>query len=241
MWLPDAIHLSFGCRCVVVADVRETPKQGKYHEQEVRTTTLEEVQRLGGEGEFVQTDMGDAAAVGALVKRTVDAYGGLDILVNNAGIHIPGDSQTLSLESWDRVTGVNIRGVFVASKAAIPHLKLSQAGRIINIASVHSFGGGGGPAYAPAKAGVVNLTRDLAMEVAPHGVTVNAVCPGYIETAIQDYLTEEQIRDALEKTPLPRFGLPRDIGRACVFLASSDAEWITGVALPVDGGWLAPV
>jgi NAD(P)-dependent dehydrogenase (short-subunit alcohol dehydrogenase family) len=88
---------------------------------------------------------------------------------------------------------------------------------------------------------VVNLTRDLAMEVAPDGITVNAVCPGYIETAIQDYLTEEQIRDALEKTPLPRFGLPRDIGRACVFLASADAEWITGVALPVDGGWLAPV
>lgn len=226
---------------VVVADVREAPKQGKYHEQEVRTPTLEEVQSLGGEGTFVQTDVGDAAAVEALVHRTLDAYGGLDILVNNAGIHIPGDSQTLSLEAWDRVTGVNIRGVFVASKAAIPHLRRSQAGRIINIASVHSFGGGGGPAYAPAKAGVVNLTRDLAMEVAPDGVTVNAVCPGYIETAIQDYLTEEQIRDALERTPLPRFGLPRDIGRACVFLASSDAEWITGVALPVDGGWLAPV
>ena len=226
---------------VVVADVREAPKQGRYHEQEVRTPTLKEVQSLGGEGTFVQTDMGDAAAVEALVQRTLDAYGGLDILVNNAGIHIPGDSQALSLEAWDRVTGVNIRGVFVASKAAIPHLRRSQAGRIINIASVHSFGGGGGPAYAPAKAGVVNLTRDLAMEVAPDGVTVNAVCPGYIETAIQDYLTEEQIRDALEKTPLPRFGLPRDIGRACVFLASPDAEWITGVALPVDGGWLAPV
>ena len=226
---------------VVVADVQEAPKQGKYHEQEVRPPTLEEVRRLGGDGMFVETDMGAAAAVVALVNRTVDAFGGLDILVNNAGIHIPGDSQSLSLEAWDQVIGVNIRGVFVASKAAIPHLKRSQAGRIINIASVHSFGGGGGPAYAPAKAGVVNLTRDLAMEVAPEGVTVNAVCPGYIETAIQDYLTGEQIQDALDRTPLPRFGSPRDIGRACVFLASSDAEWITGVALPVDGGWLARV
>ena len=120
-------------------------------------------------------------------------------------------------------------------------MRKSKTGRIINIASVHAFAGGGGPAYAPAKAGVVNLTRDTAVEVAGDNITVNAVCPGYIETAIQDYLTPEQIDQCLEQTPLPRLGLPRDIGRACVFFASDDAEWITGTALPVDGGWLAPV
>lgn len=104
---------------------------------------------------------------------------------------VTGDSQEISLGDWDRITGVNLRGVFVAIKSALPHLRRSPYGRIINIASVHAFGGGGGPPFASAKAAVVNLTRDIAVEVAGDGVTVNAICPGYIETAIQDYLTEE--------------------------------------------------
>jgi NAD(P)-dependent dehydrogenase (short-subunit alcohol dehydrogenase family) len=226
---------------VVVGDVEEAPKRGIYHEQDTNTTTVSEVEALGSEGLFVQTDMGDAKAVENLVVQAVDRFGQLDILVNNAGIHIPGDSQSLSIEDWDKVLGVNLRGVFVSTKYAVPHIIKSSAGRIINIASVHAFGGGGGPVYPPAKAAVVNLSRDTAVEVAAHGVTVNTICPGYIETAIQDYLTQEQIDAARAGTPLPRFGLPRDIGRACVFLASDDAEWITGVALPVDGGWLAPI
>lgn len=136
---------------------------------------------------------------------------------------------------------INLRSQFLATKFAVPYIKGSKAGRIINIASVHAFRGGGGPAYPPFKAATVNLTRDTAVELAPDGVTVNAICPGYIETPIQDYLTPEQIEAAKQKTPLPRFGKPRDIARAAVFLASDDAEWITGVALPVDGGWLAPL
>ena len=226
---------------VSVADVQEAPKQGKYHDQDVTTPTVVELEGLGRRGLFVQTDMGSEEDVASLVEKTVDTFGRLDIIVNNAGIHIPGDSQTLSVADWDRVVGVNFRGLFLLTKFAVPHLKRSPAGRIINIASVHAFRGGGGPAYAPAKAAVVNLTRDTAVEVAADGVTANTICPGYIETPIQDYLTEEQIQAAREKTPLPRLGLPRDIGRACVFFASDDAEWVTGTALPVDGGWLAPI
>ncbi len=226
---------------VAVADVQEAPKQGKYHDQDVTTPTAEEVERLGPRGLFVETDMADEQAVEALVSRTFDTFGRLDIIVNNAGIHIPGDSQTLSVADWDRVVGVNLRGLFLLTKFSLPHLKQSPAGRIVNIASVHAFRGGGGPAYAPAKAAVVNLTRDTAVEVAADGVTVNAICPGYIETPIQDYLTEEQIQDCKDQTPLPRLGLPSDIGLACVFFASDDAEWVTGTALPVDGGWLAPI
>lgn len=226
---------------VSVADVQEAPKQGKYHDQHVTTPTVVELEGLGRRGLFVQTDMGSEEDVANLVEKTVDTFGRLDIIVNNAGIHIPGDSQTLSVADWDRVVGVNFRGLFLLTKFAVPHLKRSPAGRIINIASVHAFRGGGGPAYAPAKAAVVNLTRDTAVEVAADGVTANTICPGYIETPIQDYLTEEQIQGAREKTPLPRLGLPRDIGRACVFFASDDAEWVTGAALPVDGGWLAPI
>lgn len=226
---------------VVVCDVVERPRPGKYHDRDVTTPTLEEVNARGSEGLFVQADVSDEAAVNRLVDQTLAAFGALDILVNNAGIFEPGDSQTTPVETWDRIMGINLRALFLTTRAAVPHLKRSCAGRIINIASVHAFHGGGGPAYAPAKAGVVNLTRDTAVELASWGITANTICPGYIETPIQDYLTEAQVAEALEKTPLPRLGQPRDIGRACVFFASDDAEWITGTALPVDGGWLAPI
>lgn len=227
--------------CVVVVDQQETPLRGKYHETDVTTPTVAEIEKLGAQGLFLQTDVADASQVAHAIQQTVDHFGGLDILVNNAGIHIPGGTQEISIDDWDQVVGVNLRGVFVATKLAIPHLKQSKFGRIIQIASVHAYGGGAGPAYAPAKAAVVNMVRDTALEIGQDGITVNAICPGYIETAIQDYLTLEQIEEALEKTALPRFGLPRDIGRAAVFLASDDAEWITGAALLVDGGFAAGV
>ena len=225
---------------VVVADLQEEPKRGKYHDRDVVTPTMAEIGKIGGEAVFVQLDVADEQAVSGLIDTAIDRFGGLDILVNNAGIHIPGTTETMPSTDWDRVIGVNLRAMYLSSKYAIPHLRASRAGRIINIASILAFGGGGGPAYSCAKAGVVNMTRDAAVELGADSVTVNAVCPGYIETPIQDYLTPEQIEACREKTLLPRLGLSRDVGRACVFLASDDAEWITGVALPVDGGWLAP-
>ncbi|MBI3910674.1 MAG: glucose 1-dehydrogenase [Armatimonadetes bacterium] len=226
---------------VAVVDLREEPLRGKYHEQDVTTPTVTEIERLGGRGLFIQADVADDAALAAATDRTVSTFGGLDILVNNAGIYAPGGIEQLLMETWDRITRVNLRAVVVATRLALPHLRHSRAGRIIHIASVQAYGGGSGPAYAPAKVALVNLTRDTAMEVGRYGITVNAICPGYIETAIQDYLTEEQIEACRRRTPLPRFGRPRDIGRAVVFLASDDAEWITGISLVVDGGLLAPV
>lgn len=226
---------------VVVADIQEAPKRGKYHDRDVTTPTVAEIEKLGAQGLFVHTDVADERAVRRLIETAVAHFGGLDILVNNAGIYTPGNSQEIAVADWDRITNVNLKAVFLTTRYAMPHLEKSKAGRIINIASVHAFGGGGGPPYAAAKAGVVNLTRDTAVEAGRKGVTANAICPGYIETPIQDYLTVEQIEDCRTRTPLPRLGLPRDIGRACVFFASDDAEWITGAALPVDGGWRAPV
>lgn len=226
---------------VVVADIQEAPKQGKFHEQHTVTPTVEEIGKLGKRGLFVQTDVSDDGAVEHLMTVAADEFGGIDIVVNNAGIFSLGNSRELSVDDWDRIIGTNLKSLFLTTRHALSYMRESKAGRIINIASVHAFGGGGGPAYAPAKAGVVNLTRDTAVEVAADNITVNAICPGYIETAIQDYLTQDQIDSCLEKTPLRRLGLPKDIGRACVFFASDDASWITGAALPVDGGWLAPV
>ena len=226
---------------VVVSDITETPRRGRYHEQDTTTTTVSEIERLGREAIFVIADVSDAAQVQALVQAAVDRFGRLDILVNNAGIYFDTDTQDTSLDDWERLIGINLTGVFLGVKYALPHLRRSPAGRIINIASVHAFGGSGGPAYASAKAGVVNMTKDTAIEAAGDGVTANAICPGYIETAIQDALSPEDVASAKRLTPLNRLGLPADIGKAAVFLASDDAEWITGVALPVDGGMLAPL
>ena len=237
------IALEFACEGahVVVADIQEAPLRGKYHERDVTTPTVAEIEKHGAQGVFIQTDVADESQVESLIARCVEHFGGLDILVNNAGIHIPGNSQAITIAEWDRVIGVNLRGVFVTTKLAIPHLKESRFGRIIQIASVHAYGGGAGPAYAPAKAAIVNMIRDTALEVGQYGITVNAICPGYIETAIQDYLTPEQIQECRKQTALPRLGVPHDIGRATVFLASDDAEWVTGAALLVDGGFIAAV
>ena len=125
---------------VVVADIQEAPKQGIYHETEPQAPTVEEVEKLGGQGLFVQLDVSNEESVVALIDSAVEKFGALDILVNNAGILIPGNSQEISVADWDRVMGINLRGLFLTTKFALPHIKKSPNGRIINIASVHAFG-----------------------------------------------------------------------------------------------------
>jgi NAD(P)-dependent dehydrogenase (short-subunit alcohol dehydrogenase family) len=224
---------------VVNADVRRDPAGGKYYgPDDERPTDRYVEEALGGEASYVETDVSDPDAVEAMVEEAVDTYGGIDVLVNNAGVYTPGTSQELSIEEWRRMIGVDLEGVFFCSKFAIPHLVESK-GHVVNVGSVHAREGGGGPAYASAKAAVVNLTRDLAVELGDEEVHVNAICPGYVETPIQDYLTEEEIEAAREHTLTPWFGEPEDIGDAAVFLASEEARFITGAALYVDGGWSA--
>ena len=129
---------------MVIADIQESPLQGKYHEIDVTTPTVQEIENLGAQGIFIKTDVSDESQVAQMIQRTVEHFGGLDILVNNAGIHIPGGSQDISIADWDKVVGINLRGVFMSTKLAIPHLKKSKFGRIIQIASVHAYGGGAG-------------------------------------------------------------------------------------------------
>ena len=221
---------------VIVVDIRPVPKVGKFFETESRNPTAEEIISQGGTAEFFQADISKEEEIKNLVNFVLERFGKTDIIVNNAGYGIPGNTQKLSLKDWETVIGVNLKGPFLMTKYFAPLLKKSSSGRILNFSSVHAFGGGGGPAYPPAKAGLVNLTKDSALEFARDGITVNCICPGFIETPIQDYLTKEIIEGALESTPIPRLGLPKDIAKICSFLASSDASWITGIAIPVDGG-----
>jgi NAD(P)-dependent dehydrogenase (short-subunit alcohol dehydrogenase family) len=224
---------------VVNADVRRDPAVGTHHGPDDERPTDQYVEEvLDGDATYVETDVSDPNAVEAMVEDVVDTYGGIDVLVNNAGVYTPGTTESLPIDEWRRMIGVDLDGVFFCSKFALPFLKAAD-GHIVNVASVHAQEGGGGPAYASAKAAVVNLTRDLAVELGEAGVHVNAICPGYIKTPIQDYLSEAEIQEVREHTLTPWLGDPEDIGDAAVFLASDEARFITGAALYVDGGWTA--
>jgi len=233
-----ALELAAEGAAVAVGDIREEPKQGEYYDTDVTTPTAEAIREDGGEATFKETDVADPDQCEALVEHAVTQFGQLNVLVNNAGIHVPGDAEEMSIEDWQRVLEINLSGQFYCARFAIPHLRGTE-GSIVNVGSVHAIDGGAGPPYTSAKAGVVNLTRDLATAFGEDNINANAVCPGYIKTPLQDYLTEEQIEAAREHTVLPRFGTPADVGRAVAFLASEDADWITGASLFVDGGWTA--
>jgi NAD(P)-dependent dehydrogenase (short-subunit alcohol dehydrogenase family) len=225
---------------VAIADVRREPKQGKRFETEVETPTDAMIDaEHAGEAIYVETEVSDPDAAAAMVDATVDAFGGVDVLVNNAGIYIPGDSQELSPAEWDEVLGVDLDGTFFCAKAAIPQLR-ERSGAIVNIGSVHASEGGAGPAYPSAKAAVVNLTRDLAVELGDDAVNVNCICPGFVKTAVQDYHTEESLRREMEeRTLLPEVADPEDIGDVAVWLASDEASFVHGETIYADGGWTA--
>ena len=234
-----AIEFALEGANVAVLDLQEDPKRGIYHEKYVTTTTSNEIKGLGKNAAFFQVDVSSEKEVCETIQKVVDHFHSIDIMVNNAGVHLPGSIETMETDEWDQLLSVNLRAAFVGIKSVIPHLRKSQFGRIIQIASVHAYGGGLGPAYPASKAGVTNLIKDAAIELGKYGITANAICPGYIETAIQDYLTSDQISACLNDIPLARLGVPKDVARAAVFLASDDAEWISGSTLIVDGGQLA--
>jgi NAD(P)-dependent dehydrogenase (short-subunit alcohol dehydrogenase family) len=224
---------------VVCASRSNEPHRGKHHDTDISVPTEQWIRdETDGDAIFVSTDVSDPEAVEHLVEETVEAYGGVDVLVNNAGISKIGDSQSTSVADWRRIIGVDLDGTFFCCKFAIPHLKEST-GHIVNIASVNAAEGGSGPAYAAAKAGQVNLTRDLAVELGEHEVNVNCVSPGYIKTPMQDYQDEESIKVSREQTLLPWLGEPEEVAKVVAFLASDDASYIHGADVYVDGGWAA--
>jgi NAD(P)-dependent dehydrogenase (short-subunit alcohol dehydrogenase family) len=235
-----AIRLAKDGMTVINADRQRSPKQGIHFNTTWDEPTDELIEdEFDGDGRYIETDISQEADVERLIEETVETYDRLDVLVNNAGILIPGSSQEVTLEEWQQVIDVNLTSQFLLAKHAIPHLVESSQGRIVNVSSVNAYFGGAGPPYASTKAAIVNLTRDLAQEVAAEGVTVNTVLPGVIKTPMQDLNDEETIERQTERTLLPRLGTPRDVAAAVAFFASEEAEWITGAQLLVDGGYLA--
>ncbi len=198
---------------------------------------LDEIKAAGGDGMVVQADVSDADQVDALFKAVTGEYGKVDILVNNAGTTRDNVIMMLKPEDFDVVVNTNLRSAWLCCKVASRAMMRKRTGRIINITSVVGISGNGGQTnYAASKAGMIGVTKSLAKEVATRGITVNAVAPGFIETAMTEELSDEVKETALSHIPLGRMGQPQDVAKAVAFLASDDAEYITGQVLVVDGG-----
>lgn len=204
--------------------------------------TLALIAATGRKAVDLRADLATIAPVKDLVEEAVAALGGLDILVNNAGIIRRNDLADFTEDDWDAVIDTNLKSLFFLSQAAAGVMTRQGAGKIINIASLLSFQGGiRVPSYAAAKSGVAGLTKALANELAPKGVQVNAIAPGYIATNNTAALRADETRNRqiLERIPTGRWGRPEDIAGAAVFLAAPASDYVTGHVLAVDGGWLA--
>lgn len=207
------------------------------------TATLEEIVSSGGTAKFIHTNVADEQSVRLMVEEAVASYGSIYGLVNNAGIELEAELSSMTSADWDRILAVNLRSVFLCSRAAIPHMRRYGRGSIVSIASVHAnFGFEGYSAYDASKGGIVAVTRTIALENGPYQIRANAICPGYIDTAMwHSWLATQADPERIEREtrqwhPLRRRGTPLDIARAVRFLLSDEAEWISGISLVVDGG-----
>jgi 3-oxoacyl-[acyl-carrier protein] reductase len=198
---------------------------------------VDEIKALGREAFAVKCDVSNAEQVTEMVKGTIASFGKLDILVNNAGITRDNLLMRMKEEEWDDVININLKGVFLCTKAVTRQMMKQRVGRIINIASIVGVSGNPGQAnYVAAKAGVIGLTKTTAKELASRHITVNAIAPGFITTDMTDKLPEEVKTEMLKQIPLARLGEPKDIAKITAFLASDDSSYITGQTLHIDGG-----
>lgn len=220
---------------VVLADWNEAGGQ-----EAVRAITDE-----GREAVFFQVDVSQVTQVRELVAFAVGRYGRLDVMVNNAGVALLGQDgpvAEVSEETWEKVININLKGVYLGMKYALPQMVAQGGGVIINTASIAGLVGFPGlAAYCASKGGIIQLTRATALDYAAHNVRVNAICPGVIRTAMTTNLLAdpEASRRLQEATPLRRFGEPVDVAQAALYLASDASAFVTGTVLVIDGGWTA--
>lgn len=204
--------------------------------------TVQQIEAAGGQGLAVTVDVTDQAAVNQMAALATERFGGVNLLVNNAAISQGDDILTFDEATWDLNLAVVLKSVYLCSKAVLPSMLEQKRGAIVNISSVNGLTGLGEEAYSAAKAGVINLTRNMALKYGQHNVRVNVICPGTIRTPIWQARAAQDpnIFDRLARWyPMGRVGLPEDIAKAALFLASDDAAWITGTTLNVDGGLMA--
>jgi 3-oxoacyl-[acyl-carrier protein] reductase len=204
---------------------------------EAAQNVAEEIKGMERGSLAVIADVSSAPDVSRMIETTMANYGRIDILVNNAGINRDQLLLRMSDEDWDRVMDVDLKSVFLCTRAALKHMLKLRWGRVISIASIVALVGNPGQAnYAAAKAGIIGFTRSVAREVASRGITVNAIAPGFIDTEMTQQLKEDKRQELISRIPLGYLGSPDDIAEAVAFLASEEARYITGQVLAVDGG-----
>ncbi|MEO1163595.1 MAG: 3-oxoacyl-[acyl-carrier-protein] reductase [Chloroflexota bacterium] len=225
-----AIALEFGARgATVVVNYNSSA--------DAANEVLSLIKESGGDGMVYQADVSDADQATEMIKAVTKEYGQLDVLINNAGTTRDNVIMMLKPEDFDTVINTNLRSAWLCSKAASRAMMRKRTGSIINITSVVGISGNGGQTnYAASKAGMIGLTKSLAKEVAPRGITVNAVAPGFIGTDMTADLDDAVKETAISHIPLGRMGDAEDVAKAVAFLASDDAKYITGQVLVVDGG-----
>ena len=202
----------------------------------------DEIKKIGSDAIAIKCDVSKKSDVDAMIKKTIQKFKRIDILVNNAGVLLMKPFVQMTERDWDFILDINLKGVFLCTNAVAKQMLKQKSGKIISIASIAGeVGFMNISAYCASKAGIINLTRELAMELSPYNINVNVIAPGVIATKMtEDMLRDEKTKEVLlANTPLGRVGQPEEIGKAVVFLASSDSDFVTGHTLVVDGGWLA--
>ena len=228
MGAATAVRLANEGAAVVVGDINESKA----------ARVAEEINNSGGRATSAKTDVTKEDEVASMVGCAIDTYGSVSILVNNAGILHPTRIDDVTKAEWDQVLDVNLNGTFLCSKAVLSTMKQKGYGRIVNMSSSagRSVSTLGGVHYTAAKAGVLGLTRAMAKEVAPFGITVNAVCPGLIDTEmVRIECTPERIKGYEESFPIARLGTPEEVAQLILFLVS-DSQYITGASIDINGG-----
>ncbi len=208
-----------------------------FADEDACRAVVAEIEALGVAATYVMGDVGDEQSVADTIERVEADLGPLGIVVNNAGITRDNVVMLMSADEFDGVIRTHLRGTFLVSKAAARKMLRRRTGSIVNIASVVGRRGNAGQAnYAAAKAGIIGLTKSLAKELGPRTIRVNAVAPGYVDTAMTQALPDDVKQAIVDNTPLRSMGLPADVANAVLFLASPLSRYITGCTLPVDGG-----
>ena len=204
--------------------------------EEAAQKTLEEVKKVGAKAFLFKADIRDEKQVEEMVKKTVNEYGKIDILVNNAGVLKDRSITKMTVEDWDYVLGINLKGAFLCIRAVLPYMIEAKYGKIVNIASRAIWGGLGQANYTASKGGLVSMTRGLALELARHNININCVAPGLVYTDMIDGLKDEIKERLLQAQPTGKIGTIRDIANVVLFLSTDESSYILGETILVDGG-----
>jgi 3-oxoacyl-[acyl-carrier protein] reductase len=204
---------------------------------EEKVEVMNEINKEGQQAIYIQADVSDPDQVEEMIKKILNDFCRIDVLVNNAGVVMDKKLENMSIEQWNRVISVNLTGTFNCTKSVIRYMKEQGGGRIINIASVvGEIGNFGQSNYAASKGGVIAFTKTVAKEYAKDGILVNAVAPGFINTKMVEGIPEKVMQKILDQIPLGRFGAPEEVAKLVCFLASDDANYITGQVININGG-----